>query len=134
MSENIKIGHTHLETQIVLDSDAPVVLIEENPKEFYYVVKELIRQLNGEEGDFVFSQNDKIISPEKYGYIINDIFTLDINDKKLINLLYKKLEKSVQDSDMISQFNAVYASVVQYLDDLIYLYRILLFQLFQQYH
>ena len=120
MSEILKIVHTHFDEPISIDDEVVMVLVEENPNEFYYVVQELMKQINGESGDFVFTINEKIINPEKVGTIISDVFNFDINDKKILNLIYKKLEKSSYDSDIVSQISLVNNQVINYLDTLIF--------------
>ncbi len=92
MKSEIRIANVHLETKLVLSEEHVQLLIIESPNEFYSMVSELNSQLDGGEGRFVFSREGEIISPSKYGVMISDIFHFELTDKKITNLLYKKLE------------------------------------------
>ncbi len=117
MKGEIKIVHVHIETPLVLNENCPQLLIVENPNEFYRFVSDLDRQMEGEEGEFVFSRNGDIISAEKYGTMICDPFHFELNDKKILNLLYKYLEKNSL-GEYLSYFNKATAQTVSFLEEL----------------
>lgn len=95
MIDTIKVSHVHLETALTISPDAVQVLIIENPDEFYFTVESLDKQLNEGDGEFVFTKNGESFSPSKSGIMLCDLFHFDLNDKKILNLLYKKLETNV---------------------------------------
>ena len=92
MKNEIKISHVHLETPLIISDEYVQLLIIENSTEFYNMVSDLDAQFDGKEGMFVFSANGEVVSAEKYGVMITDLFHFDLNDKKLLTLLYKRLE------------------------------------------
>ena len=47
----------------------------------------------------IFSINNEEVDLEKYGMIIFNPFQIDLNEKKFLNLVYKKLEKSIRDEE-----------------------------------
>ena len=47
----------------------------------------------------IFSINNEEVDLEKYGMIIFNPFQLDLNEKKFLNLVYKKLEKNIRDEE-----------------------------------
>lgn len=119
MTSNVKVSHVHLETPLIISTDTPQLLIIESPSEFYLTVTELDKQFNGEEGNFVFCKNEEIISPAKSGALIYDLFHFDLNDKKVLNLLYKKLEAAAFNENLI-QFNETTAKLVSFIENISY--------------
>ena len=117
MKKEVQLAHVHLETQITISDDYVQLLIVENPTEFYKMVSDLDGQFDGQEGQFAFSIDGQIVPASKYGTMISDLFHFDLNDKKLLNLLYKRLE-SVAFGDNLIQFNALTAKVVELLEEL----------------
>lgn len=117
MKKEIQITHVHLETRLTISDEFVQVLIVENPTEFYNMVSDLDGQFEGREGAFVFSTGGQIISAGKYGAMIADIFHFDLNDKKLLALLYKRLE-CVAFGEKIALFNELTAKAVTFLEDL----------------
>lgn len=47
----------------------------------------------------IFSINNEEVDLEKYGMIIFNPFQLDLNEKKFLNLVFKKLEKNIHDEE-----------------------------------
>lgn len=47
----------------------------------------------------IFSINNEEVDLEKYGMIIYNPFQIDLNEKKFLNLVYKKLEKNIRDDE-----------------------------------
>lgn len=60
-------------------------------------VMELAGQVEGKEGRFVLSDNEKEVDISKNVELIFNIFALDINERKLISKLYMELEKLTAD-------------------------------------
>ena len=119
MKDEIVLTHVHIETPIVITEESVQLLIVENPSEFYNMVLDLDRLFDGEDGTFVFSSNGQIISPQKYGVMISDLFHFDLNDKKVVNLLYKKLE-SVALGEKVYLFNELSAKTMAFIADVSY--------------
>ncbi len=119
MKNQIKIAHVHLETPLILSEEYAQLLIIENPTEFYNVVNTLNSAFDGEECDFIFSCEDKIISPEKTGVMVLNPFQFDLNDKKIINLLYKKLE-TISLNYVVEKFNKLSSQTISFIEELSY--------------
>ncbi len=116
MKNEINISHVHIETPIILSENYVQLLVVENPNEFYEVVTDLNNSFDGVDGKFVFSIKGQIISPEKYGAIISNIFNFDLNDKKLLTLLQKKLE-AVAFSEKLQLFNELSSKTISFLSE-----------------
>ena len=117
MKKEIQLAHVHLETQITISDDSVQLLIVENPTEFYNMVSDLDGQFDGQEGQFVFSVEGQIVSAHKKGAIVSDLFHFDLNDKKLLNLLYKRLEGE-SFGDKLICFNELTAKAVEFLEEI----------------
>ena len=117
MKKEIQLAHVHLETQLTISEEYVQLLIVENPTEFYHMVSDLDGQFDGREGTFVFSMDGQIVPAIKYGAMVSDLFHFDLNDKKLLTLLYKRLE-SVAFGDKIAFFNDLTAKTVAVLEEL----------------
>ena len=116
MKKEIQLAHVHLETQLTISEDYVQLLIVENPTEFYLMVSDLDGQFDGREGTFVFSMDGQIVPAIKYGAMVSNLFHFDLNDKKLLTLLYKRLE-SVVFGDKIAFFNDLTAKTVAVLEE-----------------
>ena len=116
MKKEIQLAHVHLETLLTISDEHVQMLIIENPTEFYNMVSDLDGQFDGQEGQFVFSIDGQIVPAMKYGAMLSDLFHFDLNDKKLLALLYKRLE-SVSFADKILFFNDLTAKAVAFLEE-----------------
>ena len=114
--KEVQLAHVHLETPLIISEEYVQLLIIENPTEFYQMVVDLDGQFDGQEGRFIFSIDGQIVSANKRGAMVSDLFHFDLNDKKLLNLLYKRLE-SVAFGDKLIQFNALTAKAVEFLEE-----------------
>lgn len=117
MKNPFTVSHVHLDTSLVVSDDFVQLLIIENATEFFKMVTDLDCQFNGEEGSFVFSTVDEIVSPEKFGVMVCDPFHFDLNDKKILNLLFKKLEKQSL-GDKCQLFNRLSSETVRFFEEL----------------
>lgn len=117
MKEEIIIAHAHLETRLVLSDEFVQVLIVENANEFFNMVCDMESCIEGREGDFAFTIGEELISPDKYGSIICDPFHFELNDKKILNLLYKRLEGTAY-GDMSVTYNELVCKNVNFFEEL----------------
>lgn len=117
MKKEIQLAHVYLETQLTISEEYVQLLIVENPTEFYNMVSDLDGQFDGRDGMFVFSIDGQIVPAIKYGAMVSDLFHFDLNDKKLLTLLYKRLE-TVAFGDKISFFNDLTSKTVSVLEEL----------------
>ena len=114
MKSEIKITHANIETPLILSDEFVQLLIIENPSFFYTTVCDLNKQFEGEIGNYIFSTNNQIISPAKNGDIISNLFNFDLNDKKNLTLLQKKLE-SIAFSEKIVNFNELSSKIIEFI-------------------
>ncbi|MBQ3234784.1 MAG: type II-A CRISPR-associated protein Csn2 [Clostridia bacterium] len=120
MNEEISISHPHLEETITVNNEVVSILRVENPLQFYKFAMDIKNQLEGRSGEFCFSMNDQIVAFEKVGDLVCDFFNLEINDKRVINLLHKKLEKISVTTGNERLFNELNSRVSNFLYDLFF--------------
>ena len=66
----------------------------ENPNDYLSFAQELLAQSRGEDGEFVFSDNDAVIPFVKKIEIIDAPLRVSPNDKRILTKLYSRLQKS----------------------------------------
>lgn len=114
----IRISHRNVETPIILETNNPMILSIENPNEFYRFTEELRKAFNGEESEFSFWINNDAFIPDKRGEILLSPFYFETSDKKIMSLLYKKLQKNFHDGDFLIEFNEINGKIEKFLLDL----------------
>lgn len=112
------ISSPNIESKIELDPARPVLLCLENPKEYYKTVNEFIAAFRGEISEFTFWNGEEVISAEKAGEILTEIFSFELTDKKIISLLHKRLLCDSNESDLICKFQKVKAENEKFLLEL----------------
>lgn len=90
-------------------------LIVENPSVLAEIVQELTAQTEGAEGGFILSEDEKILSIEKKLVLIKDIFSLDVNQRKLLAKLYEELEGYTKDALFLEKED-FYRAYIRYMD------------------
>lgn len=94
----MKLVHKYIEKEIVFDENIVNILVIENKEYFTKLCMEFLSQADGNEGDFILSENNKPLNFSKSVMVISDPLNLDINSKKLISALYTRLESMVSEN------------------------------------
>lgn len=59
------------------------VLVIENPRDLSATIQDLLNQMNGEDGNYIFSNDEKEIEIKKDIEFIMSPFTLSMNERKI---------------------------------------------------
>lgn len=118
MEEIATIFHPSLDTPLTLTPAAVQLLIVENPHEFYRLAGMLDAQLGGGEGDFSFLRDGKPIVPDKEGVMISDPFHFDLNEKRIVTLLLKRLSETCRTGAAQWMLSEVNGAVERFLFEL----------------
>ena len=78
--------------ELRLDENQVNTLVLENPAIFSEFLQNLISQLEGNEGELILSEGDKIYPISKTVAFLANPLSVDCNEKKIITKLYKELE------------------------------------------
>ncbi|MCM1088022.1 MAG: type II-A CRISPR-associated protein Csn2 [Muribaculaceae bacterium] len=96
----MKLVHKDLKKQIVFGNSQSYEWVIESPEFFAEYVQELYVQSEGGDGNFILSEEDKEIDIGKYVEVIINPFSVNINDKKVLNKLYAELTELAYAEDM----------------------------------
>ncbi len=110
----MKLVHQELEGQIMIDTKNPCLWVIESPSRLSKVLQELIMQVDGKEGDFVLSEKEKEFDISKCVELIVNPFTVNINDKKILNRLYSELSELAYGENMYLLTQEVLAKLQSY--------------------
>ena len=111
----MKLVHEEYDLALDLLENKVNVLVIERHSLFTEIIQELYKQCNGEEGHFIISYNQKILSMSKTVEIITDILGIDCNNKRMLASLYQEIEQLVNENLIMesAQFNS---SMIYYLE------------------
>lgn len=110
----MKLVHPDLEQQIMVEFQRGCEWIIESPELLAKYVQELCSQTEGGEGNFVLSEEGKEINISKYMEVIVDPFSVNINDKKILNRLYAELSKLAFREDMYLSTQGIMGNIQNY--------------------
>ncbi len=114
----MKIINKNWQRKIEIEENTIYTLVFENKKYYRENIKELISQYKGNEGNFIYSNDNKEISIEKSSYIITDIFNIEINSKKILTKIYNSLLKQIIDDTV--EYNELTTHIRAYFEKLIF--------------
>ena len=92
-----KLIHRKYGFSILLEENQIYEIVIENPTVLVEIVRDLLVQAQGQEGEFVLSQENNILPIEKNLAFIQDPFTLDVNQRKILTKLYSQINEYVND-------------------------------------
>ena len=114
----LKLVHHRIETQMTLDPNKPHLLIVENPAMFYSLVREMISQSEGQEGNFIWGELRTSAATAKKVAVITDWFNIDVNSKKIVAALQKHLQLQLQSGHYTTAINELNCKLSDITEDL----------------
>lgn len=112
--------------ELSLEENQIITLVVENPQVMSDMLRDIFRQINGEEGGWILSENDKIFPLEKTSVLLDNPLTADYNEKKILTKLYKELSEQAKislyedciqvNSHIISFLEKLFATVPYHLE------------------
>lgn len=110
--------HEGYDFEIKLQENQISVLVIEKQQVMAKLVQDLYLQCNGKEGGFVLSDAEKIISIEKNMELILEPFSINCNDKKIVNKLYQELTALAKET-LIQEGLQLNFQITAYLEQLL---------------
>ena len=104
--------------ELRLDENQVNTLVLENPAIFSEFLQNLISQLEGNEGELILSEGDKIYPISKTVAFLANPLSVDCNEKKIITKLYKELEDNVK-NDMYEKYSIFHSEVLNFLERIV---------------
>lgn len=114
----ITVSNPNIETRIVISSEYVSLLIVENPHQYFNMVSEIQKAMVGEFSEFTFWENTTQVQPSKLGEILLNGFSLEFENKKILSLLYKKLQNNYLDGEYILSLNKLNAQIGEFIQSL----------------
>ena len=114
------IAHPDFNYKIEINSAYVSEWIIESPELFSLYLSELESQVNGAEGKFVLSENEKVLILSKFATIIFNPIGLSINDKKVISKIYGELQEIAIGENCYIKTKEMISLLQQYLLELEY--------------
>ena len=114
----MKIINKNWQRKIEIEDNIIYTLVFENKKYYRENIIELINQHKGNEGSYILSNDNKEISFDKNSFIITDIFSIDINSKRVLTKIYNLLLKELVED--ISSYNELSTNIRVYFEKLIF--------------
>jgi len=112
------IKHQSWAEGVELNLHRPKVFVIKDHNEFFKIQKELINQCNGEQGKFIIYGSEKSISFDSQIEIIPNVYTIDINTRKIVTNLHKSLSKHVILGDQFFEFDEIKNNIKNFLNEL----------------
>lgn len=114
----MKLAFVDLSRVVTFEENFTSVVVLENPRFFREYINELLRQTGGNEGKFVLSDKDKIISVAKNVEVILEPFSLDLNKRKVLAKLYDDLEALANNENFFAKTLEIKSNICRYLLDI----------------
>ena len=111
----MKLVHPELSRAIIDDTVDYTEWIIEAAESFATFVYELKNQCDGIDGRYVLSDADKELGISKNMDIVFDIFSIDINSKKIINKLYEEMQKVAYSEKVNVKTQEIAQSIQRYI-------------------
>lgn len=94
-----------------------ISLIIENPEYMRDMVSDLLKQSDGESGNFILYNDKEGIRIDKNIYIIFNPFIIDFNDKKILEKIYEELRPYA--NDLVEEKFVISKSIIDAMDKIL---------------
>lgn len=100
---------------VVINTNQPTLIILNDLNELYHFQKEMVGQINGEDGGFIIFDGEKPLKIESQVEYIYNILMLTLNNRKAINYLYKQITTEVGKTDSLLRYEELKESIIEFL-------------------
>lgn len=104
---------------LCLEENKITTVVIENPLVMSEVIRDISRQVNGEDGEWILSEQDKIFSIEKSSQFIDNPLIVNSNEKRILTRLYKELSEQAN-TLMCEEYTQINSYIVSFLERLMY--------------
>lgn len=114
----MKLVLAELSNPILSDKNRVTEWIIESQSLFTQYVQGLVQQWEGKEGNFVLPKDNNIMEISKFMEIIFNPFSIDINNRKILNKLYSDLDVLAKTEEIYLQTRQMMQGLIGYLMEL----------------
>lgn len=94
------------------------VLVIENQRALVNIIEMLRIQNEGNAGDFVIAEDEKVYPFHQIARVILEPFSLDFNEKKMQTQLFQEIKEEINDSFFV-EWTQLQQRMIQYLDEVL---------------
>lgn len=116
----MKLVHPELDGQIIFSSEKMCEWVIESPADFSAYTQELFCQSEGMEGRFVLSEGEKEKDISKCVEVIFNPFSVNVNDRKILNKLYCELSELAAGEELYVKTQTIKNNLLTYCLELEY--------------
>lgn len=99
----MKLNHNLLQQAILSEGSTLAIWLIENERFYYKALRDLQKQCDGEDGDFLLTDNGKVVNLSKLLAFTANPLALEHNPKKALTALYKQLNLNLAQQDSAFQ-------------------------------
>lgn len=114
----MKLVNPRLDKHINFMNSNVWLLVIENPNEYYILLNDLIQQENGNEGNWVLSEDNDILNISKSAVLIYDYFNIDFKSKKIDNLIKSTILQVAKEGDFLEKLSNINKEIITLNNDL----------------
>jgi CRISPR-associated protein, csn2 family len=103
---------------LYLEENKITTIVIENPLVMSEVIRNISRQVNGEDGEWILSEQDKIFSVEKSSILLDNPLMVNSNEKCILTRLYKELSEQAN-TLMYEEYTQINSYIVSFLERLL---------------
>lgn len=103
---------------LCLEENKITTIVIENPSVMSEVIRDMSRQVNGEDGKWILSDQDKIFSIEKSSMFLDNPLMVNSNEKRILTRLYKELSEQAN-TLMYEEYTQINSYIVSFLERLL---------------
>lgn len=103
---------------LYLEENKITTIVIENPSVMSEVIRDISRQTNGEDGEWILSDPDKIFSVEKCSIFLDNPLMVNSNEKRILTRLYKELSEQAN-TLMYEEYTQINSYIVSFLERLL---------------
>ena len=103
---------------LCLEENKITTIVIENPLVMSEVIRNISRQVNGEDGQWILSDQDKVFSAEKISIFLDNPLMVNSNEKRILTRLYKELSEQAN-TLMYEEYTQINSYIVSFLERLL---------------
>lgn len=115
----MKLVHSEYTFQIKLEEGVIQRLIVENPAVMSQFIVDFKRQLDGQEGKWILSNDGQVLKIHDTCELIVNIFELEINQRKMLNALYDELASEINGTELLLEWREIKSGLSGFLSKVI---------------
>lgn len=114
----MKIILPHVDYVFECSDEKMCSIVIENQKLLYTIICDILRQVQGDDGETVLSENNQVIAMSKYAELITQFAPFEINHKNLLNKVVSEMQKIAVDELHYMKTQQIVSEWERYLIDL----------------